>query len=346
MRQPKITVITLTYNLYSDDRVNLFKKCIESVQNQTYTNIEHIIIDGASNDGSLEIIEEYARKNGCKLYSEKDNGIDDAYNKGISKATGKYIAFLNSDDYYYDNDVISDCIEKLEDENADYSYGSEVKVDRKGNKIFESHPQMFKFWHDVPYGHQTLIVKKTVLEEIGLYDTSYGYGGDVALMLKLIIDGYKGIDVKRFVAKYTFGGNCTNHEDKKNLYKVFNILGRRFNELHRKFYPDITFEESERIYRFYQNKKVYPSLFLEKLINYIVSLDLKYFDYNTCIDYIVSIINEINLPDNKNNVKHFYLFGFIPIWKKVETCYKTKYYLFNFIPFLKVKKRIIKGGKK
>ncbi len=90
-----VTVVTITYNLIKSGREKYVRQCIECVHNQTYQNIEHIIIDGASSDGTLEIFKDYPW---LKVFSEPDKGIYDAMNKGVAKASGKYIVFLNSDD--------------------------------------------------------------------------------------------------------------------------------------------------------------------------------------------------------------------------------------------------------
>lgn len=96
----KITIVTVVYN-----DVNNIEKTIKSVIEQTYNNIEYIIIDGASNDGTIEVIKQFA-SNITKWISESDNGIYDAMNKGINMATGKYINFMNSGDLFYDKNVL------------------------------------------------------------------------------------------------------------------------------------------------------------------------------------------------------------------------------------------------
>ena len=99
-KMPKITIVTATYNLIKAGRKEFFKKCIESIYSQTYKNFEHIIIDGASDDGTLDLIKEIAPRS--TVISEPDKGIYDAFNKGVKKASGEYVHFLNSDDYYTD----------------------------------------------------------------------------------------------------------------------------------------------------------------------------------------------------------------------------------------------------
>ena len=121
MIKPLVTVITITFNCIKYGRKETLIQSIESVQNQDYENFEHIIIDGASSDGTLELLQSYPH---LKVFSEPDNGVYDAFNKGVKRANGKYIVFVNSDDYFSTNKAISLSVDALEKENADYSYAT------------------------------------------------------------------------------------------------------------------------------------------------------------------------------------------------------------------------------
>jgi glycosyltransferase involved in cell wall biosynthesis len=98
------------------------------VQNQTYKNIEHIVIDGASTDGTLDLLKEYQEKGWIKYYSEPDRGIYDALNKGIERANGKYVVCLNSDDFYCDNRAVEYLVKRAESVGADAVYGDAIRV--------------------------------------------------------------------------------------------------------------------------------------------------------------------------------------------------------------------------
>ena len=123
-----VTVITTTFNLVKNGRVDFFKQCVESVHSQDYQYIEHLVIDGASSDGSLEIIREYEQKGWLTCISEPDKGIYDAMNKGIRLAKGKYIAFLNSDDFWHDSHGVSESVKALEANQASMAYDAEINL--------------------------------------------------------------------------------------------------------------------------------------------------------------------------------------------------------------------------
>lgn len=101
MFSPRLSVVTIVYNNVRD-----IERTIQSVINQTYSNIEYVIVDGLSNDGTLQVIDQY-KSQITKFISEKDEGIYDAMNKGLALATGDYVIFMNSGDEFYDNETVA-----------------------------------------------------------------------------------------------------------------------------------------------------------------------------------------------------------------------------------------------
>jgi glycosyltransferase involved in cell wall biosynthesis len=181
----KVTIITVALESES-----FIKDAIESVLSQTYPNIEYIIIDGGSRDGSIDIIDSYGDKI-SKFVSEPDEGIYDAMNKGISLATGDIIGFLNSDDFYENANVISTIASAFTDgvdaiyADLDYvSRSDKNKVERKwrsGN--FD--PKLFYSGWMPP--HPTFFVKTTIYKKYGGYDAALKYSADYELMLRLCL---------------------------------------------------------------------------------------------------------------------------------------------------------------
>ena len=181
----KVSIITVVYNNKST-----IKNAIESVLNQTYKNIEYIVIDGASTDGTIEIIESYANKMD-KFVSEPDKGIYDAMNKGLKLATGDIVGILNSDDIYANNKVIETVADAFQKNDCDAIYGDLVYVDKEDlNKIiryWKSKPfkkGLFKKgWHPA---HPTYFVKKDVYDRYGLFNHDFKIAADYELMLRFM----------------------------------------------------------------------------------------------------------------------------------------------------------------
>ena len=181
----KISIITVVYN-----NSGTIANAIESVLSQNYTNVEYIIIDGNSNDGTLEIINKYA-SNISKIVSEKDNGIYDAMNKGLKLATGDVIGILNSDDLYANNSILNEVMTQFNnDPDLDILYGDLVYVKNDNvDKVVRnwiSNPYYKNFFENgnVP-PHPSLFVKKSVYEKAGLFDLNFKLAADYEFMLRI-----------------------------------------------------------------------------------------------------------------------------------------------------------------
>jgi glycosyltransferase involved in cell wall biosynthesis len=186
----KISIITVAYN--SNKTI---EDTIKSVLDQTYSDIEYILVDGGSSDNTLNIIKEYegkfiASKKSYKWISEKDNGIYDAINKGISMASGDIVGILNSDDYFYDNNVVSDIHTVFVNNDIDCLYGNLIyihpftgKVHRrwKSNEFVEG-----SFQRSWTPAHPTFYCLKSVYDKHGLYKTTYKIAADVELMYRFL----------------------------------------------------------------------------------------------------------------------------------------------------------------
>ena len=181
----KVSVITVCYN--SREYIG---KAIESVLNQSYKNIEYIIIDGGSTDETINIVKESENIFNGKLkwISEPDNGIYDAMNKGITLATGDIIGILNSDDWY-ENDAVETMVEHFsKDENIDIVHGKVNIVDFSGKFIREMYLKEnaydFKYSEFMPIFHPTAFVKRDVYTNIGLFNTKYKIAADYDFILR------------------------------------------------------------------------------------------------------------------------------------------------------------------
>jgi glycosyltransferase involved in cell wall biosynthesis len=179
-----ISIITITYNSAS-----VIEHCLTSIANQTYKNIEQIIVDGASSDGTVDILNRHA-KNISILISEPDKGIYHAMNKGLSLARGDIIGFLNSDDFYNNNQVLSNVIKVFEsDSSLEACYADLLYVERtditKIVRYWKSNQfclgSFSKGWC-TPY--PTLFVRRSVYKKYGNFNLNYQIAADVDLTMR------------------------------------------------------------------------------------------------------------------------------------------------------------------
>lgn len=181
----KVSIITICYNSEAT-----IQATIESVIHQSYPDIEYIIVDGASKDGTLAIVKSYG-DNIAKVISEKDNGIYDAMNKGVKAATGDIIGILNSDDYYAYTDVIADIVRRFQQTKAEGVYADLVYVDRlhtgRIKRYWKAgayrHGKFLRGWMPP---HPTFFVKKQVYDDFGAYSTELRSSADYEFMLRVI----------------------------------------------------------------------------------------------------------------------------------------------------------------
>ncbi len=191
----KISIITVTYNCEL-----VLSDCLNSVASQKYKNIEHIIIDNASTDGTIPLLNS-RRDQFAFLISEKDQGIYEAMNKGLKIATGDIIGFLNSDDFYESNNVLSRVVAIFKDNSSlDACYADLIYVDPiNTNKII-------RFWRSSKFvsglfakgwcpPHPTFFVRRSVYERFGNFDLNYYIASDVDLMMRFL-------EVQKINARY------------------------------------------------------------------------------------------------------------------------------------------------
>lgn len=179
----KISVITLSLN--SEKTI---KKSIKSIIDQTYNNIEHIIIDGNSNDKTINIIKKFKKEN-IKIFFNKKKGIYNSLNLGIEKSTGDLITILNSDDIYNDNSYISNVISKFKTSQIDYLFSDVNYFDHNINDITRYYKSPNNPKKMIKYGiipaHTSLVIKKEVLNYVGMYNENFKIAGDFEFFLRL-----------------------------------------------------------------------------------------------------------------------------------------------------------------
>lgn len=213
---PKLSIVTVCFN--AEETV---EKTLKSVLNQIYTNYEYIIIDGASTDNTNQIIQKYLSKfqeKGIivKYISEKDDGIYFAMNKAIHMACGEWIAFMNADDSYFDDRVLSDIFDGKTYEGYDVLYGDTHFISYEGTKIMK--PAQIEVLVDQgAFVHQSSFVKTEIMKE-KLFDTSYSLAADYQFFLEIWLDHKQFYYIKdRVVSNFSTLGSSTKRNYSSNL---------------------------------------------------------------------------------------------------------------------------------
>lgn len=220
----KLSVITINYNNAAE-----LLHTIKSVTGQSFKGFEYIVIDGGSTDGSVDVIKENADKINLWL-SEKDSGIYDAINKGISKATGTHLVFLNSGDSFADNDVlalVNDHIAKYPD--VDIFYGDTIFTTNDPPKTWvHKHPPELDLWffQTKNLNHQSSVIKADLFNEFGLYPAKYTLAADHWLYLISLVAGKKFKHIDHQIAIYNMEGLSHTSYDryKQEMLAMWNDL--------------------------------------------------------------------------------------------------------------------------
>ena len=190
----KISIITVCYNSAAT-----IKDTLISVTNQLHDDIEHVLVDGGSNDGTIDLVKKHGERV-SKFVSSPDCGIYDAMNKGLGLATGDYVAYLNSDDFYTNEEVIQQVAEAIIETNADAIYGDLSYVKRNDPKIRVRYwkSQVFQpgsFVRGFAPPHPTFFMKRKLLNDLGGFDLSYSLASDFDLM-------FRALEIKKYTSTH------------------------------------------------------------------------------------------------------------------------------------------------
>lgn len=206
----KISIITVVWN-----NASTIKDAIDSVLGQTYENIEYIVVDGASTDGTVEIVQSYGDKI-TKFISEPDKGLYDAMNKGIKLATGDIVGILNSDDFYIDEFVCERVVKEFKEKGVDSVYADLVflkpdDLDKVVRYYDSSHFNPSKFAYGWMPAHPTFFVKKWVYEKYGVFKTDYKIAADYELLTRFLAKNNISYSyMKEPIVKMRIGGASTS----------------------------------------------------------------------------------------------------------------------------------------
>ncbi len=244
----KVSIITVVRN-----DVNGIQKTINSVKNQTYPNLEYIVIDGQSNDGTLEIV----KKNSDIIYkwvSAPDNGLFDAMNKGIELATSNWLIFMNSGHVFYNTQTIADVFNSELINPHDIIYG-DVAYQFKFGNIIKRASAVSTLWKGMSFSHQSTFIKTRLFKQFK-YNLNYKFASDFDLFYNLYKSKYQFGYVNVVVSKRKSTGNTDSNIIKSTLerYRIVKQKEKTFE-----IYPYYLFLLIKYMFR-----KLIPRLVLEK----------------------------------------------------------------------------------
>lgn len=234
---PKISIVTPSYN-----QGKYLEETILSVIDQDYPNIEYIIIDGGSNDDSIEVIKKYEDK---LFYwvSEPDKGQTHAINKGLKKCTGDILCYLNSDDLFLPGTLkfIAHLFETNKD--IDCFYGCTIMVDQNRNQLLHRHDNKFDFsilLYGINYLQQpSTFWRKSVTDQIGFFDSTLHYNMDFEYWIRMAVHGFNLKYVDRFLSEYRLHLNSKSVLNSDMIYQERTAIRRKYSKI--PFYKQIDF---------------------------------------------------------------------------------------------------------
>lgn len=215
----KVTIITSCYN-----RESTIRGCIESVLVQDYPDIEYIVIDGASTDGSLAVINEY-RDRITKIISEPDKGMYEAINKGLRAATGDIVGLVHSDDFLYSPHTISHIVERFKQTGADFLYGDGLFVsaeitDKVVRNWIGGNYRLWKVKHGWLPLHPTCYIRRDVIEKRGYYNETYKIAADSDLLFRYLLGGELSVTyLNEYIIRMRMGGLSTDSAKRRQMWK-------------------------------------------------------------------------------------------------------------------------------
>lgn len=219
MNGTKVTIITVCLNAEKT-----IERTIKSIINQTYSEIEYIIVDGLSTDRTMDIVYEYQDYIDL-IISEKDKGLYYAMNKGIEKSTGDIIGIINADDWY-EAHAVETAVNALNKSMADIAVGR-INVIDDNNRISEpAKRNLYYIWSGMTVDHPALFVKKQIYNEYGLFNCSYSIVADYEFVYRLLKIGVSIVYVNRVLATFSLGGlsNSQNNRTQNELNTIMKGL--------------------------------------------------------------------------------------------------------------------------
>lgn len=245
-----VTVVTVCFNPLAAGRKELLLKNLESVQQQQDIRLEHVIVDGGSTDGTLPwLLAFQPQRHDLRILSLPDNGIYEAMNRGIALARGRFVAFLNSDDFFHHPSGMADSIGKIRQTKCDFSFApvrfSDPSV--RHNPQLAPQRRLHRFIVSWCFSHQSMLTSRALLLQIDGFDTRFRSAADFDLLLRLLAAGARGCFVPLNFATFTLGGFSCEEANRQLIgYECATAL----QQFYRNFLAtDMTFAEASYLFQ-------------------------------------------------------------------------------------------------
>ncbi len=211
--QPLISVVTVTRNLIEAGRGEQVLAALDSVQVQKLRDVEHVIWDGQSDDGTQELLKDAIRNISAsdnpipiQYFCGSDKSLYDAMNQAVERCAGEYILFLNSDDLLGDADSLLNVKKAIEPGKPDYVYGETVFFNDEGDRRHARRLTLKSILQRLPFGHNAMVLRKAVFQELDAHDLQFRIVADYDMVLRMILSGHTGQKVQMPISLFRFGG--------------------------------------------------------------------------------------------------------------------------------------------
>jgi glycosyltransferase involved in cell wall biosynthesis len=237
----RLTVVTASFNLIDEGREETFRQAVQSVRDQTHGDVEHLVIDGGSKDGTVEMLQDMKADGSiADFISKPDSGIFQAMNRGADLATGDYILYLNSDDFYHRAEGLAEVAAAAQQSQPDFICSDILLLDTPPPRVSRVSKLYYRILVAMPFDHQGMAVRRDVFQELGGFDEDFQLAADFDLIQRLFLrNATSAVLDKPFVTFRLGGASADKAAVEAEVVRVF-----QKNYGHLASVPDVDWREA------------------------------------------------------------------------------------------------------
>jgi glycosyltransferase involved in cell wall biosynthesis len=262
-----VSIITPCKNIVSEGREEFFRKMMKSLSEQTFQDFEHIVVDGGSEDGTFEILQEYKEKGLIdNLIIKKDNNLHEAINRALKYVNGEFIHIMNSDNYFSIPEFFEKSLKAIREKKVDFTHADRIIIKRDGSKSsIKKGDERIAFFR-MPFRWQTMLLKKEIYDEFAPFDEKYEIASDYKFFMQVLLAGKRGHYFHEIFIHSLDGGITADRqkcidEVSQAIYGVYGgKYGLTLEECRQIYLRKITPELYSKILKNVKNKKIVDSL--------------------------------------------------------------------------------------